>query len=688
MFRVNLRPPFTVVGVMTGGFAMLPSSAMLCRSNYVAAALLRLHRAVVRILALLLATMPMIAHAADEDLPGRVGRVAEFAGELYLSPESGTGDWTSIGRNYPITSGDNLWVSTNGRAEVDYGGGQFRFAGETNLHVSRLDDRQLALFVAQGQLIVRVRVLDPGDSASVDTPNAQVQLTRAGLYRIDVTDPQQTSVVVREGEALVALASGTQQVLPGQTATVSGSGEVTADLRNGIGGDGFDTWSVSRDRRYERNSAGSYVSREMVGAVELDDYGTWQNDPDYGAVWYPSQVAADWTPYRDGYWIQSGGWGLTWVDFAPWGYAPFHYGRWAHVGGRWGWCPGGYVARPYWAPALVAWYGGPGWSYSISAGTPVYGWVPLGWGERYVPWWGRRECGERCWTHYNRPYAVNRAERRDAPPTRYANAGVPGAITAVAGATLVGGKPVAANLIRLAPQAASSAPVLALAPAIKPLRIPAAPGAAGVPAPASTFYPTSRPALTGGGTASRPMLPSTAAPMTSSVPMIAPGSARSMLPPTTVAPSLAPGSAAAVLAPAPAVNVVRPLPVDRNARGNAPVAATPENPPNSIPVPARAPVMQQVPPPNAGPPLSPAAQQAYRPPVQPMYVAPAQPMYRPASPAPLPVAPSVAPAAAPMPQPGGQGNAHAGAASNGGAQVAPAKPVVVVPPVGAATVAK
>ena len=62
--------------------------------------------------------------------------------------------------------------------------------------------------------------------------------------------------------------------------------------------------------------------------------------PEYGAVWYPSDVGADWAPYRNGYWTEVGAWGPTWVDYAPWGYAPFHYGRWAYVGNRWGWCPG------------------------------------------------------------------------------------------------------------------------------------------------------------------------------------------------------------------------------------------------------------------------------------------------------------------------------------------------------------
>jgi hypothetical protein len=70
--------------------------------------------------------------AQDDDLPGRVGRVAEFAGQILLSPQDRPEAWEPIGINYPITSGINLWVSGDGRAEVDYGGGQFRLAGDTN----------------------------------------------------------------------------------------------------------------------------------------------------------------------------------------------------------------------------------------------------------------------------------------------------------------------------------------------------------------------------------------------------------------------------------------------------------------------------------------------------------------------------------------------------------------------------
>ena len=364
---------------------------------------------------------------ADDDLPGRVGRVADVAGELFLAPQDQPEQWTPIGVNYPVTTGDNLWVGNEGRAEVDFGAGQFRLAGDTNLHVSRLDDRQFALFVAQGRVSVRVRVLDPGETASIDTPNAQLVLTRPGLYRIDVSEDRlHTRLVVREGEANVLTQAAVQQVLPGQTAVVAGADARYASVSNGIGSDGFDAWAANRDRRYERGTYANYVSPQMVGAAELDQYGTWSQVPEYGAVWYPTAVEPDWAPYRNGYWADVGAWGPTWVDAAPWGYAPFHYGRWVFVGSRWGWCPGTYVARPLWAPALVGWTGGPGWGISVSVGGPVFGWVPLAWGEPYRPWWNR--CSHGCWDRYNRPYAVNvtRVRPDGPPPTRYRNASVPG----------------------------------------------------------------------------------------------------------------------------------------------------------------------------------------------------------------------------------------------------------------------
>jgi hypothetical protein len=580
------------------------------------------------LLALLAFISAFAAHAqADEAVPVRVGRVANVQGTLYHSPDDNAGEWSPIGLNDPVAQGDNLWVDRGGRAEVDYGGGQVRLAGDTNLHVSRLTERRFALFVAAGSVIVRVRALEPEDSVRVDTPITQVALARPGLYRIDV-DPEgaRTTLIVREGAADVATAAGTGQVLPGQTAVLTGRGNVTADIRNGGGIDGFDTWSAARDRVYEQPRENAYVSREMVGSADLDTYGAWQTYPDYGAVWFPT-VDPEWAPYRFGHWTWLRDWGYAWVDDAPWGYAPFHYGRWAYVGGRWGWCPGAYVARPLWAPALVAWYDGAGFTRAPGHNGVIYGWVPLGWREPFVPSW--RGCASRCYARYNRPYAVNVAERPDARSMHFANWSVPGGVTAVPAAALASGRPVAINRLPIATNLAIVPSLSMTPPAVKPARTGAGavrPGG-GIPAPASSY--AARVPIPSGSLRGRAASLPTAPPRDS-----------------TLAPAQLPGSAATrPIAPIERPRVT-PLPapvqsIERPVRTPASVPA-----PMRVPAPMPAPALPYLAPAPAIP-MAPRAVPAPMPALALPHVAPAPAM--PAAPAIVPVPP--APAAVPAPTP-------------------------------------
>jgi hypothetical protein len=89
-----------------------------------------------------------------------VGRIADVGDSSICRRTIGRANG-SQSRSIIRHLGDNLWVGGgDGRAEVDYGGGRFRLAGDTNLHVSRLDENKIALFIAQGRVIVRLRVLD------------------------------------------------------------------------------------------------------------------------------------------------------------------------------------------------------------------------------------------------------------------------------------------------------------------------------------------------------------------------------------------------------------------------------------------------------------------------------------------------------------------------------------------------
>jgi hypothetical protein len=107
----------------------------------------------------------------------------------------------------------------------------------------------------------------------------------------------------------------------------------------------------------------------IPGAWEQDlaPYGSWQNLPQYGNVWYPN-VAPGWRPYTYGYWGSSpAGW--AWFSSEPWGFT-FNYGRWAYAPIGWVWVPG-----TVWGPAWVNWYWGNGY----------VGWAPLGYYSA-VPW--------------------------------------------------------------------------------------------------------------------------------------------------------------------------------------------------------------------------------------------------------------------------------------------------------------
>ncbi|MFI5301616.1 MAG: DUF6600 domain-containing protein, partial [Polyangiales bacterium] len=103
----------------------------------------------------------------------------------------------------------------------------------------------------------------------------------------------------------------------------------------------------------------------------LSPYGSWVDDPVNGHVWVPSAdvVGSDFSPYlTNGHWTTTDE-GYYWASDYDWGWAPFHYGRWAWTGGYgWGWIPGA-----VWSPAWVDWrYGGGymGWGPSC----PSWGW--------------------------------------------------------------------------------------------------------------------------------------------------------------------------------------------------------------------------------------------------------------------------------------------------------------------------
>jgi hypothetical protein len=323
---------------------------------------------------------------ADDDPPGRVARLNYIQGSISFQP-GGETDWVQANPNRPLTTGDNLWADRDSRGELHIGSTSIRIGSETGITFLNLDDRTIQIQLAQGSMNFHVRRLEGGDAFEIDTPNLAFTLERPGEYRVDV-DPNgnATIVTVREGEGDATGGGSEYHMDSGDQATFTGTDSLTYDGGQAGRPDDFDQWCRSRDDREDHSSSARYVSRDVTGYDDLDDNGDWQQVPDYGYVWFPTRVAVGWAPYRFGHWAWVAPWGWTWVEDEPWGFAPFHYGRWAEFEGRWCWVPGPVVVRPVYAPALVVFVGGPRFGVSMSfGGGGGVAWFPLGPREVYVP---------------------------------------------------------------------------------------------------------------------------------------------------------------------------------------------------------------------------------------------------------------------------------------------------------------
>ena len=378
---------------------------------------------------------PETAQSADPS--SRIATVTDAAGGLSFAP-AGSDEWAAIGLNRPVTTGDRVWVDPGGRAELHAGATAIRLGGGTAEGVLNLDDHTTQVKLTQGTLQLRVRALPPDQQVEIDTPNLAFVPREPGDYRLDVSpDGTTTQVSIRHGTAVLYGDTRSIEMSRGQRMRFAGADLADAGPGNVGGPDSFDQWTAARDAREDESVSARYVPRDMTGYTALDNYGDWQQDPGYGAVWFPRAEPAGWAPYSSGYWAWVAPWGWTWVDDAPWGFAPSHYGRWAYFGNRWGWVPGPISVRPYYAPAVVGFVGGVSATISIGGG-PGVAWYPLGPRDVYRPIY---RASPTYVTRINNVTINNNFIARG-DRDRWNNREVPGAISGMSSRSFVEGRPV------------------------------------------------------------------------------------------------------------------------------------------------------------------------------------------------------------------------------------------------------
>lgn len=295
--------------------------------------------------------------------PGRVGRLVEAPAGVWLQDRDSQRWMASAEQslvNWPLTSGDRLRTDGQARAELRIGSVSVRLDGRSELFIQRLDDQRVVLRLEQGSAALQV-----GDSPWVGQIELQTREgrwlpQRVGHYRFD-RESDATQASVWRGELRFESSDSTLLIGEGRRADLwlpVGGGPTNfawAQIQN----DAFSDWVVRDQRADAPTRSASHVPAEMTGWQDLDRYGDWQDHPEHGGVWLPRRVPSGWEPYRDGRWAWVSPWGWTWIDAAPWGFAPFHYGLWLQIGGRWAWSPGPRHHRPVFAPVLGGWVNSP-----------------------------------------------------------------------------------------------------------------------------------------------------------------------------------------------------------------------------------------------------------------------------------------------------------------------------------------
>ncbi|MDR2196130.1 MAG: FecR domain-containing protein [Gallionellaceae bacterium] len=287
----------------------------------------------------------------------------------------GSEAWEPAQINAAMAEGDAIDTGGDATVELQTGSsGYVRLTADTQLTLE-----QNTLTAQQFRLIEGTASIDlrgsSGQVVRIDTKNANIAVAEPGYYRIQVGANETRLTVRNNGRASMTFIGGNNRSVSAGEEIVAAGARIDAHAAPAT--DAWDDWNEARSQYYAKSASYNYVSQDVYGAADLDNYGSWSQDSSYGAIWTPV-VTTSWTPYSQGYWRSDPFYGWTWIDSQPWGWTTSHYGRWVRVRNAWAWAPGPRHVRVAYAPALVALFeGGGGMS-----------WVSLSWGEPLRPWWG------------------------------------------------------------------------------------------------------------------------------------------------------------------------------------------------------------------------------------------------------------------------------------------------------------
>jgi ferric-dicitrate binding protein FerR (iron transport regulator) len=321
----------------------------------------------------------------------RVVRLSYLSGTVTLTlPGSTEAEKAML--NTPIQQGFELSTSGGSYAEVEFENGSTARVGEQ----SKLLFHQLALDADGNKLngmtfeqgYATFHFLPEHSPAKQREDNGAIHFepTNSDVYHVKIADATVTAegkcefrMDLEQDHYRVEVFSGLVDVVTAKSTTKLGEGKIlehnpaspesASNIQKGIVKDAWDQWTDARDKQVlltERDEA-VHPTGPSYAWSDLNTYGEWATLPGGRFGWSPYSQAG-WSPYTNGMWNWYPGMGYTWVSAEPWGWVTDHCGEW-DFDNSFGW----FWMNPmfgcgFWSPALVSWFGGPGW----------IGWSPSG----------------------------------------------------------------------------------------------------------------------------------------------------------------------------------------------------------------------------------------------------------------------------------------------------------------------
>src|ERR1700753_344260 len=97
----------------------------------------------------------------------------------------------------------------------------------TGFSFLNLDDNITQIRLTEGNLLIRVRFLEDGETYEVDTPNLAFNITRPGYYRVNVNETgDSTRIIVHNGEGQVTGGGASYDVRTNDDAVFEGTDQL------------------------------------------------------------------------------------------------------------------------------------------------------------------------------------------------------------------------------------------------------------------------------------------------------------------------------------------------------------------------------------------------------------------------------------------------------------------------------